>query len=79
MITRLGIKTKDSGFTLVELLVVIAIFSILATIAIPAYSVWLPNYRLKRAVRDVYSNFQTTKMRAIKDNRNCTVTFNQPE
>ena len=78
MSKRLGIKTKCSGFTLIELLIVVIILSILTAIAIPTFSVWLPNYRLKSAARDMYSHFQTTKMRAIKENRNCTVTFNQP-
>lgn len=36
---------------------------------------WLPNYRLRQAVRDVHSNLQLTRMEAIKRHVECAVSF----
>jgi type IV fimbrial biogenesis protein FimT len=68
---------RESGFTLVEVLVTFAIIAILSAIAVPGFSRWIPNYRLKSAARDVVSNFQLAKLTAIKKGINCTITFNQ--
>jgi prepilin-type N-terminal cleavage/methylation domain-containing protein len=67
--------SSKSGFTLIELVVTISIFSILAAIAIPGFTKWLPSYNLKSAARDVFSNMQLAKLDAIKSNNSCTVTF----
>jgi prepilin-type N-terminal cleavage/methylation domain-containing protein len=66
---------KQDGFTMLELLVTIIIFGILASIAIPGFSRWLPTYRLKGAARDVYSNFQLAKMEAVGSRGECAVEF----
>jgi prepilin-type N-terminal cleavage/methylation domain-containing protein len=68
---------KKDGFTLIELIVVIVVLGIVAAIATPGFSRWLPDYRLRAAARDLYSHFQLAKMAAARNNCNCTVTFKQ--
>ena len=60
---------------MIEVLLVIGILGILAALAIPGYSAWLPNYRLKAAARDLVSNFQFAKMGAVKQNKIWAVVF----
>ncbi|MBW2302209.1 MAG: GspH/FimT family pseudopilin [Deltaproteobacteria bacterium] len=73
---RMRFFKKQEGFTLLELIMTMVILAILATIAIPTFSVWLPEYRLKKAARDLYSNIQLAKMQAVRTNRDHTVSFN---
>jgi prepilin-type N-terminal cleavage/methylation domain-containing protein len=60
---------RESGFTIIELIVTFVVLAVLAGIAIPTFSVWLPNYHLKSAAMDIYANFQQAKMMAIRTNR----------
>lgn len=68
---------KKDGFTLIEMLVVVAIIGILASAAIPAFSRWLPAWKLKSAASDLYSDMQYAKMGAIKDRSEWAVVFNK--
>lgn len=66
---------KKHGFTLIELMVVLVVLGIMAAIALPGFSTWLPKYRLKSAARDIYSNMQLAKMGAIKTNADWAIVF----
>ena len=69
-------RKAESGITLLEILAVLVIMAVLAATAIPTFSVWLPNYRLKRAARDLYSNLQLAKMGSVNNNTDWAVIFN---
>ena len=64
-----------AGFTMIELMITIIIICILLGLAIPGFSRWLPNYRLRGAARDLYSNLQLAKSGAIKDRGEWAIRF----
>jgi len=68
-------RESEKGFTLIEVMVTIAILGILIATASPGISSLLPNYRLKSATQDLFTNMQSAKMQAIKANSNYTITF----
>ena len=70
-----GFPVRDNGLTLIELMVVMGILAILATLAVPAIAARMPDYRLRRAARDLYSSLQYTKMSAVRHNRSWAIVF----
>jgi type IV fimbrial biogenesis protein FimT len=75
MIEGIGPKKSESGFSIIELMTTVAIIAILTAVAIPVFSGWIPNYRLKIAARDLYSNMQLAKLTAVRQNQNYSITF----
>lgn len=63
------------GFTLIEMLMAMVMLAIVTGFAIPVFAKWLPNYNLKTAARDVFSNMQLAKLEAVKQNSTCAVTI----
>jgi len=66
---------KQAGFTVLEMVIVVAVLGILASVAVPNFMGWTPRYKLKSAVMEVAASLQYARMRAIKEDQNCTVTF----
>ena len=76
MKNNLRIVQDRAGFTFIELLVVFVIIAVLAAAAIPSFAVWMPNYRVKKAARDLYSDMQLAKLGSIKENVSWRVVYN---
>lgn len=66
---------KDKGFTLLEMLVVVAIIGIVSAIAVPNMFSFAAGMRLRSASRDLYSNFQMTRIKAIRLNTRLAIRF----
>ena len=66
---------KQSGFTMIEVVVVMALIGIVAAVAIPTFTVWMPNYRLRAATNDLYANMQLAKSGAVRDRNTWAVRF----
>jgi prepilin-type N-terminal cleavage/methylation domain-containing protein len=66
------------GFTLIEMLATIAVAGILMGIAVPRFYAVLPGIRLASAARQVATDLQLARMRAISQHANQTVTFVPP-
>jgi len=67
---------NNRGFSLVETMTVIGIVAIMGTFAVPPLISWLQNKGLNSAARDLYSNMRKAQSIAVKNNRNCTISFN---
>ena len=67
---------KQAGVTLMEMIVAIAVSMIVLAVATPSFLSWMPTIRLTSAARQVASDLQVARMKAISQNTNNTVTFN---
>ena len=71
----LRLARDNRGFSMAEMLVVITILSIVTAFSVPAYNIWVDNYRLKVSAGEVYSTFQAARLTAVKENANVVILF----
>ena len=73
----LSMARGQKGVTLIELAVVMAIVAIMGLFLAPAIGEWVDNFRIRQAARDVSSDLQFAKMKAIGSGVRYAVVFNQ--
>lgn len=71
---RIRLRDKK-GFTMIELLIVIAIIGVIAAIAIPNIISWIPTIRVNSAARDLVSEMQLARMKAVSERNDYVITF----
>jgi len=67
-------QRKNSGFTLIELMVTITILGILTSIAIPSFTTFIADQRIRTASFDLMSSLMLTRSEALKRNTVVTIT-----
>ncbi len=65
--------SSQAGFNLIELMIAVSVMGILAALALPAYSVWIQNTRIRTATDSIQTGLQKARIEAIK--RNAQVKF----
>lgn len=74
---RMGKRNQRiSGFTVLELMVAVGIAMVVLGIAVPSLLTWLPTLRLSSAARQVATDLQVARMKAISQNRKFRLNFN---
>ena len=66
---------QERGFTLVELMVTVAILAIIAAIAVPSYREYIPKVRASGAARELFTQIQLARQKAITKNNDYVITF----
>lgn len=69
------IKGSNKGFSLIELLVVMALITVLAAIGYPAITRQMSHLRLKRDARNIMSELNAARLKAITNNTKYKVVF----
>lgn len=71
-----GVFTRR-GITLTELMITIAIVAVLAAMVVPNFGKWIQHYRLRGTVREVVSQMELAKIRALKNNLEYRIAFDK--
>ncbi len=66
---------SEQGFTIMELVVVMTLALIIMGVALPNLLSWLPTYRLSAGARQVASDLQLARMKAISQNAKFRLIF----
>ncbi len=72
-----GRMDSQKGVTLLETLMVIIILIVVAAIAVPGFRKMATNGNLKAAAKDIMSDFASARERAISENVNYSIVFDQ--
>lgn len=69
--------SRRSGITLIELVITLAILAVLVALVVPSLGKWIQHYRMRGTVREIVSQMELAKIKALKTNREYRVAFDK--
>lgn len=69
------IVRRQRGVTLVELMIALAVFGILVMMALPDYTAWIQNTKIRNAAESVQNGLQLARAEAIRRNTDVSFVF----
>lgn len=66
-------RAANRGFSLIELLVALAVFALLVFIAVPGYTAWMQNTKIRNTADSLVAGLQLARSEALR--RNTSVQF----
>jgi type IV fimbrial biogenesis protein FimT len=70
-----SVVNNKRGFSLLEMMIVVAMIAILSAVAVIAIKSNMPQYYLSGAARQVLTDLMLTRMKAVSENKEITVTY----
>jgi type IV fimbrial biogenesis protein FimT len=69
-------RQRQSGVTLLEMIVAITVMAVLAVIAVPSYTHFIANQRVRAAASDLYLSIVRARSEALKRSASVTISPN---
>ena len=66
-VLRRGYLCRNLGFTTIELIVTVGVIAALAAASVPIFRNFSPSYNSKHAARNIVSQMQLARVRAIRN------------
>jgi prepilin-type N-terminal cleavage/methylation domain-containing protein len=67
--------SRKDGLTLIELVITLAVVAVLTVLFVPNLGRWVSHYRLRGAVREIVSQMELAKIKALKSNLEYRILF----
>jgi Tfp pilus assembly protein FimT len=74
-VLRRGYPCRNLGFTTIELIVTVGVIAALAAASVPVFRNFSPSYNSKHAARNIVSQMQLARVRAIRNGVTAVVVF----
>lgn len=68
VLTTLLLRGRQKGFTLVELMIGLVIVGVLLMQAIPSFSAWIQNMKVRNSAEAILNGLQLARSQAVRSN-----------